>query len=400
MRIFKNFKEGLTKNVIALGIVSGLTDISSEMLYPVIPIFLNQFLNANMSLIGLIEGIAESTANILKIFGGYLSDKIRKRKIIVVVGYSLSAIAKPIMGIAYTWHFVLFARFIDRVGKGIRTSPRDALIAGSSDKNHWGKAFGFHRTMDTIGAAIGPIVALVIFLIFGETEKTYRMIFIIAFIPAILGVYVLKRYVKDETEISIESRSINNDIKKEPFSLDFKIFTSIFLIFSIVKFSDAFLIMKAKSIGFSTSEIIMVYFAYNIFYAILSTPLGIISDKIGKIKVFMVSFLIYLVVCIGFAYSNSHYQIWIFFLVYSFYGAISEVIAKAIISNFTTSSNRAFGMGIFQGLSGICILFSSIIAGILWDRFSPSTPFIVSSIVSFISLILLYSWARIRKVKV
>jgi MFS family permease len=397
MRIFKNFKEGLTKNVIILGIVSGLTDISSEMLYPVIPIFLTQFLNSPMSVVGLIEGIAESTASILKIWGGYISDKFRKRKFFVVLGYFLSAISKPIMGLAYTWHFVLFARFIDRVGKGIRTSPRDALIAASSDKNHWGKAFGFHRAMDTLGAALGPLVTLSIFLIFSETEKIYRMVFILAFIPAIIGVYVLKKYIKDESEI--ENKKVNLQIEKDPLSLDFKIFTSIFVLFSLAKFSDAFLIMKTKSLGFSTSQTIMVYFTYNILYAILSTPVGIISDRVGKIKVFMISFLIYSIVCFGFAYSKNNYQIWLFFSIYSLYAALNEGIAKAIVSNFTTSTNRATAMGLLQGLGGISTFFSSLIAGILWDKFSSKTPFIVSSMLSFLSLIFFILWIKIRKIK-
>jgi MFS family permease len=397
MRIFKNFKEGLTKNVIILGIVSGLTDISSEMLYPVIPIFLTQFLNSPMSVVGLIEGIAESTASILKIWGGYISDKFRKRKFFVVLGYFLSAISKPIMGLAYTWHFVLFARFIDRVGKGIRTSPRDALIAASADKNHWGKAFGFHRAMDTLGAALGPLITLSIFLIFNETEKTYRMVFILAFIPAIAGVYVLKKYVKDESEI--ENKTENNSPKqKTTLSFDFKIFTAIFVLFSLAKFSDAFLIMKTKNLGFSTPKTIMIYFTYNIIYALLSTPAGIISDRIGKLRVFMISFLIYSIVCFGFAYSKTDYQIWFFFSVYSLYGALNEGIAKALISALTTPLNRATGMGIFQGLSGISVFFSSLIAGVLWDKFSPITPFFVSSIVSFICLILFVLWTKVRKI--
>ena len=399
MRIFKNFKEGLTKNVLVLAVVSGLTDISSEMLYPVIPIFLTQFLNAPMSVIGLIEGIAESSASILKIWGGYISDKFRKRKFFVVLGYFLSAMSKPIMGLAYTWHFVLFARFIDRVGKGIRTSPRDALIAASSDKNHWGKAFGFHRAMDTLGAALGPLVTLAIFLIFNETERTYRMVFILAFIPAIAGVYVLKKYVKDESEI--ENKTETNPLgQKTPLSLDFKIFTAIFVLFLLAKFSDAFLIIKTKSLGFSTSQTITVYFTYNIIYALLSTPAGIISDRFGKIKVFMISFLIYSIVCFGFAYSKNNYQIWFFFSIYSLYGALNEGIAKAIISNLTTSTNRATAMGLFQGLGGISIFFSSFIAGILWDKFSDRTPFIVSATISFVSLIFFILWIKIRKIRV
>lgn len=399
MKMIKKFKEGLSKNVIILGIVSGLTDISSEMLYPVIPIFLSQFLKAPMTVIGLIEGIAESTASILKIWGGYISDRFRKRKPFIIIGYFLSAISKPIMAMAGVWQFVLFARFIDRVGKGIRTSPRDALIAASSEKQHWGKAFGFHRAMDTTGAALGPIITLLLFLILSEAEKSYRIVFLIAFIPAIGGVFILKKYIKDEEEIT-KTETSKPLTATEPLSSDFKIFTFIYVLFSIGKFSDAFLIMKTKSIVSSTTHTIMVYFAYNILYAFLSTPAGIIADKIGKIKVFMLSFLIFAIVCFGFSKTDTPYGVWVFFLIYSFYGALNEGIAKAIISNLTTSQNRASGMGVFQGFSGIAIFLSSLLAGFLWDKFEPSTPFLVSSMTSILSLALLFIWIKSRKINI
>ena len=194
MKIIEDLKKNLGKNIIFLGVVSGLTDISSEMLYPVIPVFLTSVLNAPMSVVGLIEGIAESTASVLKIAGGWWSDKISKRKPFVVGGYALSALAKPLMALAFSWHFVLLARFIDRVGKGVRTSARDALISSSTGKEHWGKAFGFHRAMDTLGAAVGPLVALLLFKLLGD--GAYRQIFLIAFIPAVLGVLVLVYFVK------------------------------------------------------------------------------------------------------------------------------------------------------------------------------------------------------------
>ncbi len=401
MKIFKNFKEGLTKNVIVLGIVSGLTDISSEMLYPVIPIFLSQVLNAPMTVIGLIEGIAESTANILKIWGGYLSDKIKKRKILVIIGYSLSAIAKPIMAFAFSWYFVLFARFIDRIGKGIRTSPRDALISASSRKENWGKAFGFHRAMDTFGAAVGPLVTLLFLYLLGETSSSYRAIFIIAFTPAIAGVFILKRYVVEEADINQENpKTASNINTKEPLSLDFKLFVAIYILFSLAKFSDVFLIMKVKSVTNSTATTILVYFLYNIFYALLSTPAGIISDRIGKVKVFMLSFIIYSIVCLGFAKSITFSSLLTFFLIYSIYGALNEGIAKAIVSSMSTPNNRATAMGIFQGLGGIATFLASLIAGILWDKFSAPTPFIVSATISFLSFIFFQLWISIRKIKI
>lgn len=394
--MFKKFKEGLSKNVVILGIVSGLTDISSEMLYPVIPIFLTSVLNAPMSIVGIIEGIAESTASILKIFGGYISDKFRKRKVFIILGYSLSAISKPLMALAGSWIYVLFARFIDRVGKGIRTSPRDALIASSTPKEYWGKAFGFHRTMDTFGAAVGPIITLLLLWYLGENISAYRKIFIIAFIPAIVGVLILIKYIHESTQGTTKIKIENEQIKNFSFSHDFKIFLLISVIFFLAKFSDAFLIMRSKELLNSTSDVIWVYFTYNIIYTILSTPAGIIADKIGKIKTFTVGFFVYSIVCYGFSIANKPYHIWMLFAIYSLYGALSEGIAKAIISELTNEKNRATAMGIYQGITGIALLFSSIIAGILWDKISPKAPFYLSAIFSIISALFIMIWSSRR----
>lgn len=397
--MLKKFKEGLSKNVIILGIVSGLTDISSEMLYPIIPIFLSSVLNAPMTALGLIEGIAESTASILKIFSGYISDKIRRRKPLIVLGYGLSALSKPLMALAFSWTFVLFARFIDRVGKGIRTSPRDALIASSTPKQHWGKAFGFHRTMDTFGAAIGPLITLLLLHYFGENDQDYRKIFIIAFIPAIIGFFILIRYITDNYYQS-ETR---NDLKKQNFfnlSLDFKIFLIISFVFFIAKFSDAFLIMKAKNIGLSTSKIIWIYFTYNILYTFFSTPAGMFSDRVGKVKTFLVGFFVYSVVCLGFSNATKEYQIWVLFAVYSIYGALSEGISKAIVSSLTNEENRATALGLYHGIVGFSLLLSSTVAGILWEKISPDFPFYFSATVSIISAVSMFVWVKLRSINI
>lgn len=397
--MIKKFKEGLTKNVILLGIVSGLTDISSEMLYPVIPIFLSTILNAPMSVIGFIEGIAEATASILKIYGGYLSDRFKKRKLFIIYGYSLSAISKPLMAFAFSWYFVLLARFIDRVGKGIRTSPRDALISCSVSKEFWGKAFGFHRAMDTFGAAIGPLLTLLILWKLGENTLSYRTVFIIAFIPAIAGVIILMKYVSEPVQNSVEKTAFKNTSFFN-FSRDFKIFSGLSVIFFLFKFSDAFLIMKAQKAGFLTYQIIWIYFLYNILYTFLSTPAGYIADKTGKIKIFTLGLFVFAIVCFVFAYSNSKQMIIVGFAIYSFYGALSEGISKAIISTLSDDSNRATAIGIYHALSGISLLCASTIAGILWDKFNSQTPFMVSSFVSLTVAILTLIWAKKRRIEI
>ncbi len=396
MFFLKDIKTGLTRNITFLGVVSGLTDISSEMLYPVIPIFLTSVLGAPMRVVGLIEGIAEATASFVKILGGLWSDKIKKRKPFVVLGYSLSSISKPIIALAFTWHFVLFARFIDRVGKGLRTSPRDALVASSTEKQYWGKAFGFHRAMDTAGAALGPLVTL---YLLNRLGLDYRTIFLIAFVPAVLGVLVLAFFVKEDTSAAEPAAAPAPELPaapavKEPMSADFKTFVVLYAIFAIGNSSDVFLIMKAKSAGFSTAQVILAYTGYNLLYALLAMPAGWLSDRLGKIKTMAFGFLVFTGVYLGFAATGSKTVIWLLFLLYGFYGAFNEGIAKAVVSHLSTSGNRAAAMGWFQGTLGFLTFFASAAAGLLWDKISPAAPFILGAGCAFVSMIALLIWTR------
>ena len=393
---FRDMKTGLTRNVTFLGVVSGLTDISSEMLYPIVPIFLTSVLGAPMSTVGFIEGVAESTASFLKIAGGFWSDKIARRKPFVVAGYSLSAIAKPILAIAYSWHFVLFSRFIDRVGKGLRTSPRDALIANSIEKQHWGKAFGFHRAMDTMGAALGPLAALLMLNMMPVGAPNYRLIFMTAFIPAVLGVFVLIYFVVEQKN-NDAGRPLNSPlatVPRTPMTSDFKTFVALYAIFAIGNSSDMFLIMKAKSIGFTTTRIILAYTGYNLVYAFLAAPAGWLSDKLGKIKTMVFGFLVFSAVYLGFATADKGWMIWTLFALYGFYGAFNEGIAKAVISHLSAGDNRATAMGYFQGALGFLTFFASTLAGFLWTRFSPAAPFLVGATCALVSTLALAIWSR------
>ncbi|MEI7482270.1 MAG: MFS transporter [Elusimicrobiota bacterium] len=409
MTFLKDMKTGLTRNVTFLGIVSGLTDISSEMLYPIVPIFLTSILGAPMSTVGFIEGVAESTASFLKIAGGMWSDKVGQRKPFVVAGYSLSAISKPVLALAYTWHFVLFSRFIDRVGKGLRTSARDAMIANSTEKQHWGKAFGFHRAMDTMGAALGPLAALLMLTMMPPSAPDYRFIFTIAFIPAVLGVFVLIYFVKESKSrvegsgYRVQGQGIPNNStlnpkpstpSPTPMSSDFKTFVGLYAIFALGNSSDVFLIMKAKSVGFTTINVILAYTAYNLVYALLAAPAGWLSDKLGKIKTMVFGFLVFAAVYIGFATAGKSWMIWALFALYGFYGAFNEGIAKAVISHLSADDNRATAMGYFQGSLGFLTFFASTMAGFLWTRFSPAAPFLVGAGCALISTIALTIWSR------
>ena len=396
MGFIKDMRAGLTRNVTFLGVVSGLTDISSEMLYPIIPIFLTSVLGAPMQVVGLIEGVAEATASFVKILGGRLSDRAGKRKPFVVAGYSLSAISKPLLALAATWHFVLFSRFIDRVGKGLRTSARDALIAGSIDKEHWGKAFGFHRAMDTLGAALGPLTALALIHFMGAEKPDYRFIFMAAFVPALLGVGVLVYFVKE----AAAARPAGSPAPAaEPMTSDLKTFVVLYAIFALGNSSDVFLIMKAKSMGFTLTHVILAYTGYNLVYAALASPAGWLSDRLGKIKTMRFGFLVFAAVYLGFALADKPWMIWGLFALYGFYGAFNEGIAKAVIAHLSGSTNRASAMGYFQGTLGFLTFASSALAGFLWDQVSPAAPFVVGAAGALLSGAALTVWTSRKKLQ-
>ncbi|MGD9641667.1 MAG: MFS transporter [Elusimicrobiales bacterium] len=393
MSFFRDMKAGLTRNVTLLGVVSGLTDISSEMLYPIVPVFLTSVLGAPMQVVGVIEGAAEATASFVKILGGRLSDKYGARKPFVVAGYSLSAVSKPLLALAFSWQFVLFARFVDRVGKGLRTSARDAMIAGSVDRAHWGKAFGFHRAMDTLGAALGPLAALALIHFLGAERPDYRLIFLAAFVPALLGVAVLVYFVKE----AAGPRRAPGAPGGAPMSADFKIFMVIYAVFSLGNSSGVFPIMKAKEMGFSLTHVILAYTGYNLVYAALASPAGWLADRLGKIRTMTFGLAVFAAVYLGFALADRPWQIWLLFALYGFYGAFSEGIAKAVVSHLSADENRASAMGYFQGMLGFLTFASSAAAGFLWDRVSPAAPFMAGALCALLAAAALLLWTRSRK---
>ncbi len=402
----KDIIKGIKKNVFVLGQVSFFTDISSEMLYPIIPIFLTAVLNAPLSVVGLIEGIAESTASILKVVSGWLSDKSGKRKPYVIYGYSLSTIAKPLLALAYTWHFVLAARFLDRFGKGLRSSARDALIADSTDAQYLGKAFGFHRALDTMGAVIGPLIALVLLY---YLDGSYRLIFLIAFIPALISVVLLLFFVSEKTS----GRKDGMMFKLSDFSRDFKIFLLISVVFAIGNSSNAFLILRTKnifeifggvpSIVSSTfgslgivAVVVLTYVVYNLTYSLASTPAGVLSDRIGRRNVMVGGFIIFSFVYLGFALANAGYLVWLLFAVYGFYIAMTDGVSKAYAVDLVPVEKRGTAIGLYYTATGIMALFSSIIAGLLWDYIGVSAPFLFGSATALIAAVMLVAMLPAR----
>jgi MFS family permease len=370
-------KSKISKQVFVLGLVSLFTDIASEMLYPVTPIFLTTVLGSSMALVGLIEGIAEVTAGLLKGYFGNLSDKIGKRSIFVVLGYGISALAKPLPGIFQNIPVVLSSRVSDRIGKGIRTAPRDALLASYSDGNS-GAVFGFHRGMDTLGAAIGPVAALILLNFY---PNNFQLIFLIAFVPSVLALS-FTFLVKDK-QASSKIKSKKNYLefwKSAP--KQYKTVLILISFFSLVNSSDVFLILKSQSISKSSSLAIFGYVFYNIIYAAASYPLGGLADRIGKQKVFTFGLIIFSVVYIGFALVGNINFIWVLFALYGIYAASTEGVSKAWISDLIPTEQRGSAIGLLTMLTSFSVMIGSFLTGILWDQFGSSVPFLISAITS------------------
>jgi MFS family permease len=372
---------GIKKNVIVLSVVSFFTDISSEMLYPIVPIFLTSVLGAPMSVLGLIEGAAESAASILKAFSGWLSDRIAKRQPFVVWGYSLSSFAKPLLFFAYSWPLVLVSRLLDRVGKGLRTSARDAMIVDATDAPYIGKAFGFHRAMDTLGACIGPLIAILLLTILKEN---IRMVFLVAFIPAVLAVLTLIFFLKEVPPVHVNNKNYPR-FNLNVFSPDFKAFLFASAIFAIGNSSDAFLIMRAKGLGLSVTMVILAYVLYNISYSALSAPFGSISDKIPRKNVMILGYAVFALVYVGFAMITHSAMIWPLFFVYGFYIAMTDGVGKALVSDMVPKEYVGTAMGLYHFVLGIFAFFASLIAGLLWTHIGAPAPFYYGAAMSAVS---------------
>lgn len=369
----------IPRQVLILGMVSLFTDIASEMLYPVTPIFLTAVLGSSMAIVGIIEGIGEFISGTLKGYFGLVSDKVGKRSIFVVLGYSLSAISKPLPGIFQNIPTVLISRVTDRTGKGIRTAPRDALLGSYSNGNS-GKIFGFHRGMDTLGAAIGPALALVLLNFF---PNDFQLIFLLAFVPSALAVF-FTFLVKDKpVESKFKLRKNYYEFWKSA-PVRYKKILILITIFSLVNSSDVFLILKSKDVSNSETLAILGYIFYNLIYAGASYPLGGLSDKLGKRKIYSAGLIVFSIVYFGFALVPSIEIIWILFALYGIYTAATEGVSKAWVSDLIPDEQRGSGIGLLTMLSSFSIMLGSFTAGILWDKFGPSVPFLVSAIISLI----------------
>jgi len=385
--------KNLPKQVIILSFVSLFTDIASEMLYPVTPIFMASILGANMAVIGLLEGIAEVVSGFFKGYFGVLSDKLKKRSIFISLGYGLSALSKPLPGIFPNLQAIITARISDRLGKGIRTAPRDALLASHAEGNS-GAVFGFHRGMDTLGAAIGPALALVLLAVY---PQNYPLVFLVAFIPSLFAVaftfFVKENFLSGKKEK--EKLSVKIFLKQAP--REYKFILSILVLFSFANSSDVFLILKSKSISGSDTLAIISYICYNIVYAASSYPLGVISDKAGKKNVFTFGLLIFSVVYFGFALTDHFTVAILLFILYGVYAASTEGITKAWVADVVPDTLRGTAIGLLTMLSSFAVMLGSVFAGLLWDAFGSSAPFYFSGSIAFVLSAILISGKKSTK---
>lgn len=375
---------GFGKNIIIAGLVSFFMDVSSEMIYPLVPLFLSNVLGVNKSVIGLIEGVAESTASILKTFSGWLSDRIGNRKWLMVVGYGISTFSRPLVAIAAGWHYVMDSRFMDRFGKGIRTAPRDAVIAESTNDAYLGRAFSFHRSLDTLGAVVGPGLA---FFLLGLLSNDYRKVFWISMIPGIIAVLLIIFFITEKKKVSVVC-SARSKLTIKHFDWRFKFFVLIITLFALGNSSDVFLILKAQYVGIPPMMIPVVYLLFNLIYSISAIPAGIIADRFGRKRIILLGFVLFAIVYYGFAIVRDTRGIWFLFGFYGIFMGLTEGIQKAFLATIIPSDFKATAFGIYNTAIGIAMFPASLIGGWLWDNVSPSATFFYGAITASLSAVL------------
>jgi MFS family permease len=387
---------GLNPNIFFLGLVSFLTDVSSEMIFTLLPLFLANILGVAAVIIGFIEGVAESTASLLKIFSGWLSDRMGNRKSLAVIGYGLSTLAKPFMYIATTWGLVLGVRFADRLGKGVRTAPRDALVADSVSTGQRGKAFGLHRAMDTSGAALGLVVAAVVVFLLqkGALElirNTYQWLVLIGVIPAVLALFMFFfiREAKKGSSPQSQSECLQKTSQDTNTGFDkrFKLFLGIMFFFTLGNSSDAFLILRAQNLGNSVIYILLMLILFNVVYAAVSIPAGVLSDKLGRRIIIVLGWVAYALTYLGFAVASTSWHIWLLFALYGVYYGLAEGVARAFVADLVPEDRCGTAYGLFHGVVGITLLPASVIAGWLWQAISPAAPFYFGAGLAFLAMV-------------
>jgi MFS family permease len=394
----RSFFNGLVRNIIIVGFVSLFTDLSSQMVFPVVPLFLLS-LGASVWVVGLVEGAAETTASLLKVFSGYWSDKIKRRKPFIFAGYGLSSLTKPLFAFAQTWPFVLFFRVIERVGKGIRDAPRDAIVAESVDVSIRGKAYGFQRAMDGVGSFTGAILAIVFLTFFASSNPlaTYRNLFLVAFFPGIIGVLFILFIKEKRQQPAIQKH------QKAPFHISMKrlprnlqIFILVSTIFSLGNFGYAFLIVRSNKLGYSDATTLLLYILFYVVYTLFTIPAGMLSDKIGRKPVLIMGYLVFAAAAICLIFTSQLYMLIFIFILYGIFFGFVDGVQRAFVVDLAPPDLKGTALGTFHTATGLIALPAGIIAGFLWDTFSPQATFIFALCLALCSL-LMFSFVKNSK---
>jgi MFS family permease len=381
---------GLSGNVLALSAVSLLNDTSSEIIYPLLPAFLALILGATPFEIGLIEGIAESVASLLKLFSGYVSDRFGNRKLPVFLGYALAALTRPFLAFVTTWPQVLFVRTADRIGKGIRGSPRDALIASSVPRERRGFAFGFNRAADHMGAVLGPVIAFLLLYYLAvdhdnPTAKEYEHVFLYASIPVVLGLIVIVLFVHEKKDEESGEKRAPISLSLKGFDANFKWFLVVIALFTLSNSTDAFLLLRAQQSGIAPPLLPLLWMVLHISKVLSSLVGGHLSDVIGRRTLIVSGWIVYALVYDGFAFVGAPWEAWTLFIIYGVYFGLTEGTEKALVADLVPEEKRGTAFGLYNLAYGVTVLPASLWFGFVWTEYSAGAAFIASACVSVIA---------------